>query len=64
MVNCGLLNVTTSAPGGLTLEVTSTTAGARAVYSCRSSNYQLVGRAERMCGANGVWTGEEPQCQC
>ena len=65
VVHCRPLNVSTRATGGLTLRVTAPAAfGASAVYSCSNSDYRLVGRPVRMCGADGVWTGEEPQCQC
>ena len=66
VVSCGSLSVTTGASGGLTLQFSAPTAtfGTRAVYSCSDRDYQLVGRAERMCGSDGNWTGGEPHCEC
>ena len=65
MISCSPLSVSTGAPGGLTLQFSAptTTVGSRAVYSCRSSGYQLVGKAERVCGTDGNWTEEEPHCE-
>ena len=66
VVHCDPLRLSTNASGGLTLQFSAptTTVGSRAVYSCRSSGYQLVGEAERVCGADGNWTGNEPRCEC
>ena len=65
VISCGSLRVTTTAPGGLTLQLSASpeTVGSRAVYSCSNSNYILVGGAERVCGADGNWTGVEPRCE-
>ena len=65
-ISCGPLSVTANAPGGLTLQfsIPTTSVGTRAVYSCNSSGYQVVGNAQRVCGVDGNWSGVEPQCQC
>ena len=65
VVRCVPLVLSTSAPGGLTLQFSAPTRtiGTRAVYSCGSS-YQLIGETKRVCEANGNWTGNEPRCEC
>ena len=65
MVRCGPLELSTSASGGLTLQFSAPTRtiGTKAVYSC-SNRHRLVGGAERVCRADGNWTGNEPHCEC
>ena len=65
VVACGVLDVSSSGVGGLTLHFSAptTTIGTRAIYSCSNSSYQIIGNAERTCGVNGRWSGEEPQCE-
>ena len=65
VISCGPLSVTASTLGGLTLQFSapSTQFRTKAVYSCRNNDYQIVGVAERVCGADGNWTGEEPHCE-
>ena len=65
VVTCGVLDVSSSGVGGLTLHFSAptTTIGTRAIYSCSNSSYQIIGNAERTCGVNGCWSGEEPQCE-
>ncbi len=40
--------------------------GSTATYSCTTAGYQLVGimAMERMCGASGWSTGDDPTCIC
>ena len=66
VIRCGDLSVSAIGSDGLTLQFSAPTMtfGTRAVYSCRSRDHRVTGNAERTCGANGNWTGEEPQCRC
>ena len=66
VVSCSHLSVTSGAPGGLTLQLSAANIeiGTRAVYSCSNTSYHIVGVAERVCGADGNWTGEKPRCEC
>ena len=65
VISCGDLSVSNIGAGGLTLQFSAPTMtfGTRAVYSCRSSDRRVSGNAERVCGADGNWTGEEPECR-
>ena len=65
VVACGVLDVSSSGVGGLTIRFSAptTTVGTRAIYSCSNSSYQIIGNAERTCGVNGHWSGVEPQCE-
>ena len=65
VISCGPLSVTASTPDGLTLRFSAPTATfhTKAVYTCRNSDYQIMGGAERVCGADGNWTGAEPHCE-
>ena len=65
VVTCGVLDVSSSGVGGLTIRFSAptTTVGTRAIYSCSNSSYQIIGNAERTCGVNGHWSGVEPQCE-
>ena len=38
-----------------------TVIGAMAFYNCQTG-FRLVGDGLRVCGSNGVWSGEEPIC--
>ena len=57
VVNCGTL---TDPPNGM-VTLTNTTFGGTATYSC-NTGYTLSGDMTRMCGADGNWTGSEPNC--
>ena len=43
------------------VNLTGTTLGQRATYTC-DSGYNLVGNSTRMCQATGAWSGSEPTC--
>ncbi|KAF4519567.1 hypothetical protein B566_EDAN004774 [Ephemera danica] len=47
--------------GTVRLEHSRTTHGGAAVYEC-SENYTIQGIARRVCGDNGAWSGDQPQC--
>lgn len=57
-VDCGQLD---SPVNGRVLFV-STIFRATAIYSC-TAGFELVGVAQRVCTADGVWSGVEPVCQ-
>ena len=61
-MNCGPLNPV--GVGGLSVDLMQSVFNTTVRYSCTEDGYQLVGIAERMCGADGSWTGEEPRCNC
>ena len=44
------------------VNLTGTTLGQRATYTC-DTGYNLVGGSTRMCQATGVWSGSAPTCQ-
>ncbi len=44
------------------VELTGTTVGSRATYSC-DSGYLLVGDVSRTCQSSGTWSGNEPFCK-
>ncbi len=44
------------------VDLTGTTVGSRATYSC-ASGYKLVGDATRTCQGSGAWSGREPFCK-
>lgn len=58
IVDCGSPG---TAPRNGTLDVTSTTYGASATYTC-DAGYILDGAATRTCRANGSWSGSRPSC--
>lgn len=58
-VNCN--EIDSVQDGTVSLIDNRTTHGARALYTCRE-NYTLVGDSERICGDDGKWSGERPQC--
>lgn len=60
-MDCGSLNPTGA--GGLTVNMMRSVFNTTVVYSCTEEGYRLVGVAERMCGANGLWSGVEPHCE-
>lgn len=60
-VDCGPLG--SIEHGQLILVDNRTTYDAKAVYKCEN-NYTLVGKDVRTCGADGVWSGQQPQCLC
>lgn len=62
VVSCGPLNP--SGVGGLAVDMVQTVFGTTVMYSCTEEGYQLAGEAERVCEANGVWSGVEPRCEC
>lgn len=43
-------------------DVTNAVMGTEILYVC-ITNYELVGFANRVCQASGVWSGEEPLCE-
>ena len=57
-VVCGTLNQPTNGD----VNLTGTTLGQRATYTC-DTGYNLVGGSTRMCQATGVWSGSAPTCQ-
>lgn len=61
-VDCGQLFVTPDSAGGLAVSFTDTVYGSMAVYSCTQEGYNLVGSAQRVCGATSTWSGLEPFC--
>ncbi|XP_063235944.1 sushi, von Willebrand factor type A, EGF and pentraxin domain-containing protein 1 [Bacillus rossius redtenbacheri] len=58
-VDCG--GVPSLEHGAVLLASNRTTHGASARYSCHE-NYTLIGKEERTCGDDGLWSGEAPQC--
>lgn len=57
-VDCGTLD----APANGSVAVpTGTRFGARATYGC-ATGYQVSGNVERLCQANGVWSGSAATC--
>ena len=59
VVDCSTLND----PANGQVSITGTTFGETATYSC-NTGYNLVGDNTRTCQATGVWSGNEPTCQC
>ncbi|KAG8224127.1 hypothetical protein J437_LFUL001821, partial [Ladona fulva] len=58
-VDCGPLKA--PANGNLRFDENRTSYGAVAMYSC-DKNYTISGHANRTCGDDGKWSGEEPEC--
>ena len=56
-IDCGKL----PAPGNGKVMVYGTTKGSLAEYSC-TPGYDLTGDRERVCQANGQWSGVAPTC--
>ena len=44
------------------MNVTGNSPGDSAIYSC-DPDYDLVGESVRICGNNGMWSGEAPICR-
>lgn len=49
-------------PGNGKVVYTATTFNSPATYECKYG-YMLVGEAQRRCGPNKRWSGQEPQCK-
>ena len=49
--------------GGISFEDEDRTVGSNATYSCQS-RYTLVGEPGRTCLGTGLWSGQEPTCEC
>ena len=62
VVDCGPLNP--MQVGGLSVDLMQSVFNTTVRYSCREEGYELMGEAERMCGADGRWSGDEPRCEC
>ena len=58
MVDCGFL----VAPSNGIVNFGMTTFGSMATYECNPS-YRLVGMELRLCGEDGVWSGDPPTCE-
>ncbi len=58
-VDCGVLND----PSNGYIQYSATTFNHRAYYHCYNG-YKRVGSFSRRCASTGVWTEEEPICQC
>ena len=57
-LDCGNLTI----PGDGSVNLTSTTFGSQARYSC-NTGYYLVGIEIRVCEATGNWSDAAPICQ-
>ena len=57
-ISCGTMNSPTN--GSVRLDG-GTVIGAMAFYNCQTG-FRLVGDGLRVCGSNGLWSGEEPIC--
>lgn len=57
-VDCGQL----PPPKDGSVSVVGTSYGSKAFYKC-SLGFDMVGVADRTCGASGVWSGDQPLCQ-
>lgn len=58
VIDCGSLEP----PDFGTIELTGTTFGSFATYSCQQG-YVLIGSPTRVCQANGEWSGSAPICE-
>ena len=65
VVNCGFPEFDPG-PGGLTVELPSSMPvfNNTAIYSCRTTGYEISGSATRTCQADGSFSGTEPTCTC
>eukprot|EP00731_Ephydatia_muelleri_P030228 Em0021g751a len=57
-VDCGQL----PPPKDGSVSVVGTSLGSKAFYKC-GLGFDMVGAADRTCGANGAWSGDAPLCQ-
>ena len=57
-VNCGILDL----PSNGQVISSGTTFKIEAMYVC-DEGFQLIGNGTRMCQANGMWSGNEPECE-
>ena len=58
VVDCGNLED----PNNGQVSLNATTFGSSAIYTCESG-FNLNGNMQRMCQANGDWSGNEPVCE-
>lgn len=57
-MDCGQL----PPPKDGSVSVVGTSLGSKAFYKC-GLGFDMVGAADRTCGANGAWSGDAPLCQ-
>ena len=57
-MNCGILDL----PSNGQVISSGTTFKIEAMYVC-DEGFQLIGNGTRMCQANGMWSGNEPECE-
>ena len=46
------------------VELSNTTVGSTANYTCNQGYILSNGNSTRTCEANGVWSGSPPSCEC
>ena len=66
VIDCGepeLANFTMETD--IEVTTTSTTYNSVAMYTCLEEGMTIVGESQRICGADGNWTGDSPmECEC
>lgn len=63
VVDCGVPDRPSTGFGGLAVEFENTTYNETAFYNCTDEDLTLVGDDERICQANGMWSGDPPFCE-
>ena len=59
IAECGQPNADEST----TVQVTSTSHGSEATYTCTSGFDTIEGETVRLCGSDGQWSGKAPVCK-
>lgn len=62
-VDCGPPDLPSAGFGGLEMFYDNTTFNNTAYYNCSDEALTLVGEEERICQADGTWSGEAPYCR-
>ena len=60
VIDCGSLDD----PDNGQVELSNTTVGSSANYTCNQGYILRNGNSTRICQANGEWSGDSPFCEC